>query len=73
MRATSFEFVYHFDSVDTWLAYMSERWSEATIAPDMVSRARRLLSQAAGDLVIREDIRATRLERLSKPSEPQAI
>jgi hypothetical protein len=71
-RTTSFEFLYRFDSVAAWLAYMSERWSDATIDPGIPSRARRLLRRATRELVICEQIRATRLERQSKPPEPPA-
>ena len=71
-RTISFEFVYHFDSVDAWLAYMSDRWLDATIGPGLVSKARRLLRRRPGDLVLREQVRATRLERQIEPSEPRA-
>jgi len=65
-RSTTFEFRYYFDSVDTWLAYMADRWVDATIDPDLVSRARQLLEPAPGELVLREQVYASRLERLSR-------
>ncbi len=30
-RAATFEFLYHFDSIDAWLAYMAENWADAEI------------------------------------------
>ncbi len=59
--ATTFEFRYYFDTIDTWLAYMAERWKEAAIAPTLVTRIRSVLHPPTGRLVIRESVHAARL------------
>jgi hypothetical protein len=68
-RVTSFEFRYHFASVDTWLAYMAEHWTSASIAPAQVTRARELLSAGGGALVIRERVYAARYRRGRAPED----
>ena len=62
-RVTRFEFRYHFSSVDAWLAYMTENWTSATIAPAQVTRAREVLAEATGTLVICEQVHAARYRR----------
>jgi hypothetical protein len=60
-----FTFVYHLDSVDAWLEYMSENWNSATIAADVIARAREALpSGVEGEVRIPRIIRATRLRRV---------
>ncbi len=64
-RDVSFTFVYHLESVDAWLEYMSENWNSATISPDLVARARQALPPGVeGELLIPRIIRATRLRRI---------
>jgi hypothetical protein len=64
-RDVNFTFVYHLDSVDAWLEYMSENWSSATIAPDLIARACEALpSGMEGELRVPRIIRATRLRRI---------
>jgi hypothetical protein len=59
-----FELHEHHDSVESW----QEKWAEEdyrlVAAPGMLESAGRLLSMGGGELVIKEQIRATRLRRL---------
>lgn len=59
----TFEFVHHFDSVETWLAYRAERNSSGTIAEDVLTRGRALLAEAPGEICVRLAVRATRYRR----------
>jgi hypothetical protein len=63
-RVASFEFVYHFQDVDAWLEYMATRWSGAVIGPDLIARVRGLFAPGHGELRIRREIHAARLERV---------
>jgi hypothetical protein len=57
-----FTFIYHFDSIDAWLEYMSADWSSALLSAETLRRARALLPVGVeGDLRILRTIRATRL------------
>lgn len=62
-REITFDFLYHFDSVEAWLSYMAERWADAQIDPAIVGRARELLSAGTGKLLIRRRLHAARLIR----------
>jgi hypothetical protein len=62
-RKLSFEFVRHFESVETWLAYRAERKSRGTIADEILARSRALLAQASGELCVRGDIHAARYRK----------
>jgi hypothetical protein len=59
-RSATFEVAYHFDSVDAWLAYRVERGTSTELDPTLLARARRILGETAGELLIREQMRATR-------------
>jgi hypothetical protein len=60
-----FTFVYHFDSIDAWLDYMSADWSSALVAAETLKRARELLPPGVeADLRILRTIRATRLRHV---------
>jgi hypothetical protein len=63
-RAETFTFVYHFDSVEAWLAYMAEHWSTAHLSTELIARAREEWSGAADELRIPRVIQAARLRRL---------
>jgi hypothetical protein len=63
-RAEMFTFVYHFDSVEAWLAYMDEHWSTAHLSAELIARAREEWSGAADELRILRVIQAARLRRL---------
>ena len=59
-----FEFLYHFDSVDACESYLAEEWEDGfQVDPALISRARALLANKEGDLVIREPMQASRLRR----------
>jgi len=62
-RELTFEFVRHFDSVETWLAYRAERKSSGTIAAETLARSRALLAQAPGELCVRGRVRAARYRK----------
>jgi hypothetical protein len=62
-RELTFEFVRHFESVETWLAYRAERKSRGTIADEMLARSRALLAQAPGELCVRGGVRAARYRK----------
>ncbi|MEE9198879.1 MAG: hypothetical protein V3U26_03675 [Dehalococcoidia bacterium] len=59
-----FEFLYHFDGVDALGTFLTEDWRHAEIAPAVLSRARGLLAEGEGEVLIREPVRAARLSRL---------
>jgi hypothetical protein len=63
-RETTFEFIYHFDTVDAWLEYMSTRWTGAVVGPDLIARVRQSLTPGHGELRIRRNIHAARLRRV---------
>jgi len=72
-REETFTLVYHFDSVESWLAYMAEQWSTARLSADLTARARRQLSgeegqagarRGANELRILRSLRASRLRRV---------
>jgi hypothetical protein len=62
-RSVKFEVVYHFDSVDKWLAYRVERGTSTEVDPALLARARDVLAETSGELLIREQMRATRYRR----------
>ena len=55
--------LYHFDSVDQWLAYRVERGTSTEVDAALQVRARGVLAETPGDLLIREQMRATRYRR----------
>ena len=57
-RELTFDFVRHFESVETWLAYRAERKSRGAIADETLARSRALLAQAPGELCVRGGVRA---------------
>lgn len=59
----TFEFVRHYDSVETWLAYREERKSSGTIAEEVLAHSRALLAQAPGEVCVRHAIRAARYRK----------
>jgi hypothetical protein len=63
-REATFEFVYHFDSVDAWLACMAEQWRNGVIGTDLIARARELLSQKRGELRMPRGMHALLLRRV---------
>ncbi|MBF6590122.1 MAG: hypothetical protein IVW57_06255 [Ktedonobacterales bacterium] len=64
-REQTFTYVYHFDGVDTWLAYMAEHWSTAHVSAKLIRRAREALpSGLSGELRILRAIKAARLKRV---------
>ena len=58
-----FEFLYHFDSVDACESFLAEEWEDFEVDPALMSRARELLANNEGELVIREPVQAARLRR----------
>jgi hypothetical protein len=66
-RSISFELLYHFDSVEAWLAYRADRGSSTVVPPELQERASEVLAETAGELLIREQMRATRYRRRAAP------
>jgi len=62
-RSIEFEVLYHFDSVDQWLAYRVERGTSTKVDAALLVRARGVLAETPGELLIREQMRATRYRR----------
>ncbi len=62
-RSVGFEVLYHFDSVDQWLAYRVERGTSTEVDPALLGRARDVLAETPCELLIREQMRATRYRR----------
>ena len=62
-RSVGFEVLYHFDRVDAWLAYRVERGTSTEVDPALLARARDVLAKTPGELLIREQMRATRYRR----------
>jgi hypothetical protein len=63
-RELTFEFVRHFESVETWLAYRAGRKSRGAIADETLARSRALLTQAPGELCVRGNIHAARYRKI---------
>jgi hypothetical protein len=61
-----FELAQHFDSVESWQEAWAEEDYRLIAPPGMLESAEQLLSSDGGELVIREQIRATRLRRLPR-------
>ena len=59
----SFEFLYHFDTVDECESFLAEGWEDIELDPAIASRARELLAGGEGKLLIREQARAASLRR----------
>ncbi len=62
-HVTTFPFIYHFDGVDDWLAYMAQWWAGAIVEPSTVDAARRLLAEGHGEIRVRQTLQAARLRR----------
>jgi hypothetical protein len=62
-RSVGFEVLYHFDSVDQWLAYRVERGTSTEVDPVLLARARDAVAESSAELLIREQMRATRYRR----------
>ena len=63
-RELTFDFMRHYDSVETWLAYRAERKSRGTITDELLARSRALLAQAPGELCVRGGVRAARYRKV---------
>lgn len=63
-RTQVFTFVYHFDSVDAWLAYMDEQWTSARISPELIARAEQELSGRIGEVCVLRTMRTSRFRRM---------
>lgn len=63
-RTETFAFNYHFDSVESWLAYMAEKWNSAHVDGEVVALLREELAREPGEVVAQRAIRAERLRRL---------
>jgi hypothetical protein len=59
----TFTFVYHFDSVTSWLTYMAEHWSSADVSDTLIASAQAELAAAPGEVQILRTVHASRLRR----------
>jgi hypothetical protein len=59
----SFEFLYHFDSLDECESFLAEDWKGIELDPAIAPQARDLLAGGNGRLLIREPARAACLRR----------
>jgi hypothetical protein len=62
--AETFTFVYHFDSVTSWLTYMAEHWDTAVVSDALIARAQVELAAAPGEVQILRTMHASRLRRV---------
>ena len=62
-RETTFEFLSHFDSVESWLSYLAGLTYQLVPDEALVTDACQLLSLGTGQLVVRERVHAARLRR----------
>jgi hypothetical protein len=63
-RELTFEYVRHFDSVETWLAYRAQRKSTGIVAAETLAQSRALLAQEPGELCVRGRVRAARYHKV---------
>lgn len=70
-RSVGFEVLYHFATVEDWLVYRVERGTTTEVDPALADRARQMLARTSGELVVREQMRATRYRR-QHPTRPNA-
>lgn len=59
-----FELLEHHDSVASWQEKWADEGYRLIAPPEMFEQAEKLLSSGGGELVIREQVRATRLRRV---------
>jgi hypothetical protein len=60
-RQTVFDFLYHFATVDEFLAYVGAHFTSLMLGEALIAQARAALGAAGGELVIRERVSAARL------------
>ena|SRR6185503_6510591 len=63
-REVMFDFLAEHASVGAWLAYREEQESTGKVGEEVIARARALLNEDRGVIVVRERSRALRLARL---------
>jgi hypothetical protein len=66
-RSVNFEVLYHFPGVDAWLAYRADRGSTTEVPQLLQARAIEILTATSGELLVREQMRATRYRRRAAP------
>jgi hypothetical protein len=64
-RSAVFEVLYHFESVDAWLSYRLERGTSTEVDPTLLAHAREVLAGTSGELLIREQMLATRYRAIA--------
>jgi hypothetical protein len=62
-RSVRFEVLFHFESVNAWLAHRELRGTTTEVDPALLDRARQALEATPGELLLREQLRATRYRR----------
>jgi len=59
-----FDFLYHFDSVDECIEFLGREWDDSTMDGPIVDKARELLANKRGEIIIRQPLWAATLKRL---------
>jgi hypothetical protein len=62
-RTETFTFVYHFDSITSWLTYLAEHWSTARISDALTAHAQAKLAAASGEVQVLRTMQISRLRR----------
>ena len=60
----SFSFRFHFETVDEFVEYMKEWYTNASIEPRYIERAREMMAAGGCEIEILEPVRATRYRRI---------
>jgi hypothetical protein len=66
-RREVFTFLHHFDSAESWRAYLAEWWTSAEVDDEDVARVAAALARTGGEVLIRERVRATAYARGDPP------
>lgn len=62
-RAETFIFIYHFDRVETWLAFMSKSWNTGKLSDEVIARASEEQAREPGEIRVLRAINAALLRR----------
>ena len=62
-RTMTFTYLYHCESIDTWLAYMAAHWHTAHVPAELIARARAAFEPGDGEVRILRTISAIRYRR----------
>lgn len=60
----TFDFLYHFDSVEECIEFLGREWEDSTMDRPTIDKARKLLGDQMGEIIIRQPLWAATLKRL---------